>query len=285
MIRMPPDNYRHVTLVAVGTSAARKLGISGMVTQLNSLQGVSMTFTELPAISRLPLPDKPAPFYTSSNQYASEQLIDLIKDTYGEPKPGDVICAAIDHEIYNELFSTIDVPGRIILISLRNSTLHQILQAARSTLEQYVLLEMSLQLLSARYRSLLPTNYQNSEECAPPWHLDRRQCLFDYFGISPQDTSKLRKPDLCESCQVIFTANGDLLEFYQRIAPILRLVARRPISRRVESLLADPVNAFILGAVAGAIPSLFNSVVAVSIFAGMLLLALLVQVRRSRAAG
>lgn len=273
------QNVPQIALLAVGTSASRKIDLRRLAGQLKHAK---LRAVVLAPIIELPLPSAPHPTYTSSAQYKADQIFYLVRKHYVPPDDDQIICAAIDHEIYNELFSTVDRDGRIIIVSLRNSTLHQIIRAARARLDQYLLLEISIQLLAIRYRTLISYENPDPEQCEPPWHLDRRRCLFDYFGLSPEDTAKLRRAELCDACSAIVSANGDLQQFYLTIRGILRLVTKRTIGKQAERLIADPINAFLLGAIAGAVPTIFSTVWAVSIFSSVLLVILVFQIRRIR---
>lgn len=243
-----------VELISIGSSAATKLDLAWVA---RAVAQPHLPATARAPITDLPLPSGPQPPYTSSRQYEPQQLFDLV-EALAPPPAGWVSCAAVDHEVYNEVFSCTDSTGRFIVISLRNSTLHTILAAAGSTLEQYFMLELALQLLAIRYRQLNanPTPGHNDVR---PWHLDRRGCLFDYFGISPQDTAKLVNPKLCATCSTALASDPDLTRLLHTLQPTLHKVSHRNLAYRTKTFMSDPINSFLAGAVAGSLPALFNN--------------------------
>jgi hypothetical protein len=240
-----------VRLLSVGTSASEKIPMSGLAKKLSSK--VDLNFVVLDTITVLPLPEAPAPSYTTSSQYKRKQIFKLVRSAQ-DVASNAVTCSSIDHEVYRELFSTVDKSGEIIVVSLRNSTLHEVIRAANSTLEQYFLLEMSLQLLAIQYRD----SYNIAPGSMLPWHLDRRRCLFDYFGLSPEDTAKLDGPRLCDECKSKIEGDHELKAFYRKIQDVLKLVTERRLAFKLRRFFGDPIVSFLSGALIGVIPALFN---------------------------
>ena len=107
--------------------------------------------------------------------------------------------AVVDSEIHDELWSTVSSDNFWILVSTRVEEMPIILEATRSSYAQYIAHEVGAQLLCIGIRRALAISV-DPEVCGEPWHIERRSCLLDYFGLDPQDVSKFTRPELCEAC-------------------------------------------------------------------------------------
>jgi hypothetical protein len=267
-----------IRLLPVGSSVSRKLDFLRLSEDL-SLPKTPYRVDVLEPITDLPLPLGDHPPYTASLQYRAEQLFALVDSIYS----GDVssiICAVIDHEVYNELFSTVNAAGTIVVVSTRNSTLHAVLSAAQSGLAQYVVLELAVQMLAVTFRRIIEVGTPDPERCDPPWHLDRRGCLFDYFGISPNDVQKLTKPQFCAQCTEMLANRPELVAELAKLDELLSFVSDRAWTLNLRRFLGDPINAFAAGALAGITPSLFKTSTFAEVASVALILLLLGRSRR-----
>ena len=166
--------------------------------------------------------------------------------------------AVVDSEIHDELWSTVSSDNFWILVSTRVEEMPIILEATRSSYAQYIAHEVGAQLLCIGIRRALAISV-DPEVCGEPWHIERRSCLLDYFGLDPQDVSKFTRPELCEAClSLIEVAQVDDARVASCIA-IAEWARRRSWLQIRKELLSDPALLLGLGGLIGTAGSYVTS--------------------------
>ena len=141
--------------------------------------------------------------------YRPEDLFGIIKDAclVRDIPDKSLFVAITDNEVYEDLFSALNSNNDAIIVSLRAEKLQEILSSSYRSYNQYVMLEIGAQLLASFYRRHKGINAQPSD-CEMPWHRERRNDLFDYYGLHPENTSKLITPKMDSISIGEFTSAG-----------------------------------------------------------------------------
>lgn len=249
----------HRVLVISLGPAQERVGLRGLVKLLNEVQD-QYEFAVGDDLLNLPPPSRPREDGRNDPpQYAAKDLFEYMKK---HREAGEtVLVGVIDSEVYNELFSATDADNSAIVVSMRVDGLPRLLKLTRKTWEQYVALEIGAQLLAIQYRRNAALS-ADPEECEAPWHVDRRNCLFDYYGLSEDDVglsedkvSKLLSPKLSDQTLTEMREAEVPRSLIDATLNIVRGASRtrwRTVARRV---LRDPVVTIALGAGLGLIAS------------------------------
>jgi hypothetical protein len=246
---------QQVRLIPLGT-ATRRVGFDKLVESLNGVQQWYEFVLDDP-LRNLPPPTIPHPAGNFLPRYDSAELFNYMK-IHRSGGPGSLPFGVIDSEIYDDLFSTTDIDNTAGIVSTHVTSLKEVLALSQKTVEQYIELEIGIQLLAMAYRQRASIR-ADPAECALPWHIDRRECIFDYYGLSAGDTQKLTSPKISERSM----AELRQLEVPQTqidatlaIVKIASTTMWREVLRRAPS---DPVVALgagaVLGMMAGLVPS------------------------------
>ena len=245
-----------------------RIDIGNLVRSLNRVQE-QYRFQLLPSITNLPKPShKATP--GSVPQYDSTELSSHILSQTSEL--GDQIrVAIIDHEVFDEYYSVVDETNNIIVVSTRSGDLREILGNARKTIHDYMTLEIGAQLLALAYRRTIGEGFPPLE-CAPPWHEARQECIFDFYGLSAENTSKLMHPELCGYCANLFKTGGVSDATIQATLAIVAEAARLKL-RTLATLTfsKDPVLVLFGGASVGSVLGMATEAGPVMIFAAPVL--------------
>jgi hypothetical protein len=226
---------------------SHKVNLTKLVDQLNACQH-RYAFREADPIWHLPEPGA-AP--GNSPVYQPHDLFNVIEKQ--RTKSGlqrHIVAAITDNEIFEDLYSTIDNKNQAILISLRAESLAEILASARKSYTQYAALELGAQLLALKYRRCAQVTIDPTD-CGPPWHRDRRNDLFDYFGLDPTNTRKLLAPKLDEESVSALRLVGVPDSIRNASLSIVRSAAKVGFMARIMHGLRDPVFNLALGAAIG----------------------------------
>lgn len=239
-----PDVSHHVDLEAL----AARLDQTGEIYR----------FRVLPAIEMIPEPTEPTSRGGNfSPQYDPAVLFGLL-DAHLHRHLVDFVVGVIDSEIYDEIFSTINPSNSAILVSLRTPTLPEILRKSGRAAVNYVGLEIAAQLLCIQYRRATGLISEPSV-CAPPWHVQRLNCLFDWYGISPTNVTKLQSPKLSGLARKYFEDARVPAEYVEAGVQMARLMSRYDIQAIMRMLLPDPFLGVAFGALFGWLASTASS--------------------------
>lgn len=180
-----------------------RLDFAGLIWDLNHIQGVYDFQLDDP-LHNLPAPtERAANWRNVSPQYAPVTLFSYMNSH--RPSPEHIRVGTIDAEVYHDLYSAVDAESSMLIVSGRVSGLPQVLAASRKTLQQFVALdEIGAQLLCIQYRRRVGLS-ADPGECAKPWHIERRNCLFDYYGLAEQNVTKLASPRISDVVAADFT--------------------------------------------------------------------------------
>jgi hypothetical protein len=228
-----------------------RVNIRAIADNLNSTQRLYQFTVDDPLLN-LPQPTVYTPALGNvSPQFDAAELFEYILRHRGMHLSSNVIIVGIiDTEVYDELFSTIDRANTMILVSTRINNLPVVLAQSRKTYEQYVALEIGAQLLAIEYRRRAGI-FADPKTCAKPWHIERRNCLFDYYGLDPANVQKLISPKISD--QVL--AEMRAAEVPQRaIDASLAIVKKAATTMWLEVFRrapSDPIVALGIGAVIG----------------------------------
>jgi hypothetical protein len=216
------------------------------------------TFEVLDPIHLLPEPtEEPAQGKGFSPQFNPHALF-LLLESHPERRRTDFVVGVIDSEVYNELFSTINPLNDSILISLRTRTLPLILQKSGRSITNYVGLELAAQLLCIQYRSSAGAT-NDPTQCNPPWHIQRLNCLFDWFGISPTNVTKLLRPSLSPFARQYFAQASVPATVVDDGVEMARYMTRLDARAVFSQLAPDPFLAVVMGALVGWAASFLTS--------------------------
>jgi len=247
-----------VGIVALGPIFER-LNLVHLIRDLNKSQSLYVFALEDP-LTNVPAPTIPREHPTDSPQYSPDELFKYIHAYRGQfsntPDNPRVLVGIIDSEIYDEAYSVIDRTNSMILISVRISDLRDILQKSHKTYNQYVRLEIGAQLLALQYRKLANIS-ADPTICEKPWHIERRDCLFDYYGLAPENVQKLISPKI--SIQVLSDFRQvELPESYMDASlKIVRSASKTIWGEVLRNAPQDPYVVLITGAVLGLVASIF----------------------------
>jgi hypothetical protein len=241
-------HFWDIGLVAFG-DISHHLDVKRLAKRLNR-SSPAFCFTALQSVTDIPVPTMPpAKSGTSSPQYAADALFALLR-SHGSSRTFDILVGIIDSEIYDEMFSLLDPANRLILISTRTPHIQTILAKSNRTFYNYVGLEIAAQLLCALYR--LKVGIQTRpEECQPPWHIERLNCLYDWYGMSPANVTKLLRPRISPRALAYFNAASLSPVYILSIEIMSRSLTRNTLSVLLRRLGPDPYVSLILGSVLG----------------------------------
>lgn len=207
-------------------------------------------FRVLDPILVLPEPTlQPAQGRNYSPQFDAAVLFALLKK-HSQRTLVDIVVGIIDSEIYDELFSTNNSENDAVLVSLRSPTLPEILERSGRTPLNYVGLEIAAQLLCIQYRRKIGQP-SDPGKCSPPWHIQRLNCLFDWYGISPTNVTKLQRPQLSLLARQYFEDAQVSPAVVDNGLRMAKAITRRDHHTIFSLLARDPLLGVILGAIFG----------------------------------
>lgn len=245
-------------MIALGPVASR-VDINRVRTDLNDAQRV-YEFVVYDSLLNLPVPTVARPDGRNlPPAYAPDALFEYVwthrGTTRGTPP---VLFGVIDTEVFDGLYSAIDRSNRMGVVSLCVDSLPDVLSASRKTREQYVELEVGAQLLAIQYRRRAGLSCDPGG-CDKPWHIERRDCLFDYFGLTADDVQKLISPKLSDQVLAEFRAAEVPQRYIDASLAIVRKASTTLWSEVWSRLPADPVVTLSLGAILGLAAALIAS--------------------------
>lgn len=249
---------QRVSIIPLGPAESR-VDLQKVIRQLNQAQSI-YAFELGDALNNLPPPSRTRPDGRNfSPQYDPDQLFKYIAD-HRDVAASNVSATfgIVDSEVFDDLYSTVSRDNSLGLVSLRVTSLPEILRLSHRTKEQYVELEIGAQLLAMQYRRRAGIS-ADPTECAPPWHIERRDCLFDYFGLSPLNIQKIMAPRISQQVKADFI-DRELPGRY--VSASMAIVKRASTTRWTQVLLRLPDDGLvmlcaggILGLVASMLPS------------------------------
>jgi hypothetical protein len=245
-----------VIIVGLGP-VSRRVNLTRVVSRLNRAQR-EYTFDLDDPLLNLPPPTMANPTGNYLPQYDAKELFGYLDRHRASPQADSIVFGVIDSKVFDDLYSTIDCDNRYGVVSVRTSSLTDVLAESRKTIEQYVELEISAQLLAIQYRRRA-TIHADPSQCAAPWHIDRRDCLFDYYGLSKGNVQKLIAPRLSER---VIADLRDLEVPQRQIDASLAIVGRSSRTKWVEIVKrapSDPTTALAGGGVIGLSASVIPS--------------------------
>lgn len=196
-----------VKILPIGPVAAR-LDLETLLKRMNAAQ-VVYVFSLGDALLDPPAPTIPRSDGTNgSPEYDADRLFEYM--AVGRKLSDDqtaITCGVVDSEIFDDLWSVSDRTNTMILVTTRVSSLPGVLRVSRRPLEQYVELEIAIQLLTIDYRGRVGLSVPPNR-CGLPWHVERLGCLFDYYGLSEQNVQKLVAPRLSDRVSRDLVAAG-----------------------------------------------------------------------------
>lgn len=165
----------------------------------------------------------------------------------------DTIICVIDHELIDEYFSFISYDNQVIFVSTRLAILDGALVISNKGIEEYVMLEIGAQLIALLVRRALDIHVLENE-CAPPWHLARRHCVFDFHGLGPGDGEKLMQPRLCGGCEDYVRSADVSSDLVNASLAIIQDAARLQLMHvfGVSGTRGDPILVLLVGVLGGA---------------------------------
>jgi hypothetical protein len=164
-----------------------------------------------------------------------------------------------DNEVFENLFSCTDQSNSVAIISLRSHHLKSILDATHKSFLDYVELEIAAQLLCLIYRRSIGISAAPTA-CVAPWHIDRRNDLFDYHGLHPENVQKLMEPSLDPISMASFREANVPMSQIEACLSIAQSASKYSLQEKfIRAFHNDPWFSLCGGAVLGFCASVFST--------------------------
>lgn len=280
---MLQSNQVLVGLVQLG-NIEDKVNLHEVAIELNAAQDVYV-FEVRDPLFNLPDPDRHEPGNPAAQpQYDANKLFSYLRAYRTPASDTEIQVGVIKHKIYYNMYSLISPTNDAIIVTLRVPQIDQILQKARKTFSQYVELEIGAQLLALWYRRCAKLSYA-PEECGEPWHKARWNCLFDWYGLDPDNIGKLMAPQVCDQVKAMLAKVELPNRFIKPSLAIVKKATKTKWSVIISHLPDDPLFTLVCGALIGHLMSLSQQFILFSVLLTVLVVGVLffrvIQMRSS----
>ena len=246
-----PTPRQQVFLVALGP-LNNKVDLEHLASLLNKHQ-LFYRFDVLSSLQNLPYPAIPRPG-NNLPAFHPDQLFEYMEEKR-RSAGGDVLLAGvIDSEVHDDLYSTSDRFNRACIVSLRTDNLAEVIAESGKTYEQYVALELAAQLLSIQFRRAAGISADPCA-CVSPWHEERLNCLFDYYGLTSGNVTKLIEARLSSHVVAEMEAHDVAQDRIEATMSIVNRVTGRHFRETIEFVLKDRATVLVIGGLTGMLAS------------------------------
>lgn len=235
----------HVRIVQLGRPLHEQLSLKEVVNKANRSQS-HYIFHVADSLEYLDEPTE-----DDGSQYKFDVLAALLQSKRGSDT-AQVLIGVTDHEIYDQIFSAVNSDLTCILISTADIDEDNVIQ--KTSAAGYVLFEIGAQLLTIEHRNLCNIK-SNPEDCAKPWHKERRTCVFDWDEERKHTGKKIASPKICEMCRALLYKAGVAESLIDATTSLVR-AGLTPIRTFLKNQARDPVITLILGALLGNVAGL-----------------------------
>lgn len=192
----------------------------------------------------------PLEYLEESTEDEGQYKFDLLADHLQRKRGSDtaqVLIGVTDHAIHDQMFSALSSDFTCILISTADIEEGTITQ--KTSMAGYVLFEIGAQLLTIEYRRLREIKSE-PEECAEPWHKERRTCLFDWDEERKHTGQKIASQKICVLCNSLLSKAGVGQTLIDATTGLAR-AGLTPVRTFLKNQVRAPIIMLISGALLG----------------------------------